>query len=320
MTNRNDDRNDDQRGRTEIVRRIDPRELGLPEGPTTDTALIQDALAHALAQGCNVLAPPTRIQSLPPDHQLSICVVAFDVDGGWNGKSNDSFYQVDGGKVALHKASLNKLAAAAGLSDVPEHCKVEQVEPSFWRASHCVEGKLYDGTVIRRVGTVEVDLRDGSAEAAKAGRGLRNARVFGARNAETKAALRAIRSWLSLQGSYTRDQARQPFVFPRLRWVPDLSDPIIKRMVAAKELGIVDALYGSLGDVTPTLIADAPAATGDPDWAGDAKPDPEPEQRQTGAPPCYKCQRPLSDQEASDSIDAHGAALCYDHRPRGGGR
>jgi hypothetical protein len=62
--------------------------------------------------------------------------------------------------------------------------------------------------------------------------------------AESKAKLRCIRAALGVPVSMPKDQAAKPFVVPAL--VPDLdvSDPEIKRMVAASLLGSQEALYG----------------------------------------------------------------------------
>jgi len=228
-----------------VVQQINPSNYGLPVAPVTDVALVQDALATALSRGCNLLAPLTQLQSLPPDHEIALVVVAFPVDGQWRNKSNGTWYEVDGGKVALHRGALDKLASAAGLSSVPAHCNVELVEKNYWRAKYTVRGKGFDGVERQITKSVEFDVRDGSAEQSKAGRGLRTVRAFGARHAESKAANRAIRSFLGLNGSYTKDEAARPFVFPKLRWVPDMSDPMIKRMVAAKQLGVIDQLFGA---------------------------------------------------------------------------
>jgi hypothetical protein len=62
--------------------------------------------------------------------------------------------------------------------------------------------------------------------------------------AESKAKLRCVRAALGVPVSMPKDQAAKPFVVPAL--VPDLdvSDPEIKRMVAASLIGAQDALYG----------------------------------------------------------------------------
>lgn len=62
--------------------------------------------------------------------------------------------------------------------------------------------------------------------------------------AESKAKLRCIRTAIGLPVSMTPEQAARPFVVPAL--VPDLdvSDPDIKRMVAASLIGAQEALYG----------------------------------------------------------------------------
>jgi len=222
--------------------RVDPTTLGLPARPVTDLALVQDALSHVQHQA-NVLAPMTTLDYLPPDHVVGFRVVLFDADGQWDGKSNGTWYRVDGGKLALHRSALDKLAQAAGISTVDS--KIEVIGPYQWKCTHTVQLKGFDGQTRRIVRSKVLDLADGSPEAGKAGRGLANARAHGPQLCESKAANRAIRAALGLKGAYTPQEARRPFVFPVLTWVPDQDDPEIRRMVAAKELGLVDQLFGS---------------------------------------------------------------------------
>ena len=335
--NRNDNRN--QQPKVSAIVKVDGTRYGLPQGPVTDVGLVRDALATALEKGCNLLAPLTQLQTLPPDHEVALVVVAFPLDGEWSNRSNGTWYEVDGGKVSLHRGALDRLAAAAGLSSVPEHCRVELVETFFWRATYTVRGKGFDGQERTVTKSVEFDVRQDSPEARKLGRGLAGARKFGARHAESKAANRAIRSFLGLNGSYTRAAAAKPFVFPKLQWVPDMSDPMIRRMVAAKQLGIVDQLFGAQAraenapqivqveeeaipeggtapaDPAPTLVPPR-QGTDDPPWAGDRW-----EQENDGSgevPDCSVCGKPLTNRVANYSADKYGEPLCYQHQPRGG--
>lgn len=283
---------------TALIQRIDPSELGLPNQPVIDTHEVNNSLAQALEQGCNVLSPLTQINYIPPDHVIQIRVIYCPLEGGWDngGRSNGTWYQVDGGKIALHRAALEQLASAAGLSDVPELCSVVNVEgsPYYWRATHTVKMKTIDGTdrLVKR--SVGLDLRDGSSELGGASsKRIANMRKFGERQAETKAASRAIRAALGIKGGYTKQEALRPFVLPTLVWRPDMSDPEIKRMVAAKQLGVINELFGAQEQSRIERLNNTPAAQ--------------------GAPPCETCGVALTDEQANRSIDAVGAPLCAEH-------
>ena len=83
----------DDTPKTALVRRIDPAKLGLPTKPVDDPELVGDALEHAAANDCNVLAPITKLQFLPPDHVVAFNVVLFDAsftDEQWNGKKRSN--------------------------------------------------------------------------------------------------------------------------------------------------------------------------------------------------------------------------------------
>ena len=77
--NRNDNRN--QQPKVSAIVKVDGTRYGLPQGPVTDVGLVRDALATALEKGCNLLAPLTQLQTLPPDHEVALVVVAFPLDG-----------------------------------------------------------------------------------------------------------------------------------------------------------------------------------------------------------------------------------------------
>lgn len=335
---------------TALARRIDPAEYGLPKGAITDAEVVEDAFAHASDRGCNILAPITQIH-IPPNHEITFSVVVFPFDDGkWNAKSNGTWYKVDGGKVALHRSALDQLATALGLSSVPNESHTECIALNVWKSKQTFEGRGPDGNNRKRHGSVDVDLSDGSPRAAQAKKGLVNARKFGARLAESMAANRAIRAFCGLKGGYTVDEARQPFVYMTLRWVPDMSDPEVARMVTAKQLGIVSEIYGPAATATlptaPTVIdaeeipesrrlSDNEDARNVGDYQGDTRERQYAEarteqgdqqnqrQRQTQdgtPPPCDTCGSPLAPNVAKYSLDKFGVPLCYPHQQQRGGQ
>lgn len=248
------------------AQRVDPASLGLPVKPVTDVADVRDALVVADARGCNVLAPVTELQHLPPGYQVALRVIAFPVDGAWDGRSNGLWYETDGGKVALHRPCLDQLASLAGLTwDYVKRTDDGSV-PLLWSYEAAATLRAVDGQRRQVIRSRTLDLRDGSPEitdmieaARKQNRGadsqISKARLNGAALAETKATSRVVRAALGLRGSYTKVEAARPFVFPTLVWLPDLSDPEVRRMVTAVELGIARQVYGP-GAASGPVLAD----------------------------------------------------------------
>ena len=242
---------------------IEPASIGLPNGPQTNAAHVTDALGFAEARGCNVLAPLTVIDHIPPDHALALRVVRLPAhfDGQQDkARSNGYWYKVDGGNLALHRASLDQLAAAAGISTVSSKRVDDRSEPLVWEWEVTVSMKGMDGIDRTITRSKSLDLRDGAPETLKTEWGdkkgekrvvpksaqqLLGMRQHGAALCESKAHNRAVRAMLGIKGSYPPAEARAPFVFPRLTWQPNMEDPEIARLVAAKELGVVSQLYGS---------------------------------------------------------------------------
>lgn len=233
---------------------IDPGAYGLPTAPVQNAAHAANALQTALQHGCNVLAPMTQISFIPHGYAVSLRVVTFDgafTEAQRKAKSNGTFYITDEGKLALHRTALDQLAAAAGISWVGRDCgRVDDgQEVYFWRYRMTARYRGFDSTPREISREYELDLRDGSPAAGKAGNGLRNARIYGASLCESKAANRVVRAALGLR-AYTEQEAARPFVFPALVWMPAPS-PEIDRMIAAKELGLVQEVFGpGLGGLT----------------------------------------------------------------------
>ena len=231
-----------------IMRRVDPAELGIEVASSTDIADMRSALVHAAAAGCNVLAPITTLQRIPPMHEMGITVVAFST-AGMGPKGNSTWYTTDGGGLALRRAAIDQLAQAAGLSSVPSGCCVEQVDRGTYKATHTVRGKGLDGT--ERV----------VVASATAGGGK-----YADRKAETMAHNRCVRRFLAIKGSYTKEEAVRPFVLAKVTFAPDMTNPVIAEMVAAKELGIVGEIYGARAAAQrPGQIAEAEIAEVDAD-------------------------------------------------------
>lgn len=238
------------------MERLDPGRAGLPALPVTDVAMVADALEHAQQAGLNVLAPLTKLQIIPPNYQVSIRVVIFPL-GGWRSGtySNGVWYKTDGGGLALHKPALRQLAAAAaaGMSWDTERTD-DQTNPNRWEYKAIGRVRNMDGQWRTVTASKEVDLRDESpmvqdmiASAKKRRRDpwvqIQKARTAGGRMAEAKAINALIRSALGIQGSYTREQAARPFVFPLLIYIPPNTREV-RLLQAAVELGAGADLFG----------------------------------------------------------------------------
>jgi hypothetical protein len=243
---------------------LDPRSYGLPARPTANVDQVEDALHHA-ATRCNLLAPMTKLDMIPPDHVISLRVVSFPPD--WDqlnsaAKGDGNWYKLKGGnKIALSGRALDQLAAAAGISWVSAECgrQDDGSEVYVWHWRMTAELRDFDGRKRRITRERVVDLRKGAPEAeAMSAAQLKGARIHGPAMAESKAANRAVRHLLGISGGYHPAEAERPFVFPALVWVPDTTDPVIKRMVAAERLGIVGDVFGP-GTLGHEEIAEGPA-------------------------------------------------------------
>jgi hypothetical protein len=235
----------DRKERQEL-RIMQTEDYGLPAGPISDVKKITAALQHCEAHGLIVLGNVSTLDRLPPNYVIGFRVVrlpAVFTPQQWNDKSNGLWYRTDGDKLALHRSALERLASGAGISTVSS--TVTELVPNKYRAVVRVRYRTIDGQ------TLEIErskVVDASEDAARLNgwdsRRARREREFAAEKAETKASSRAIRAALGLPSAFPREVAGAEFVIPALQYVPDLEDPEIRRMVAAREMGIVDQLFG----------------------------------------------------------------------------
>jgi len=237
---------------------VDPQRIGLPRGPVTRIELLVDALANA-RQHCNVLAPATTIDHMPPDHGVILQVIHMPPDRDrLNSKtrSDGTWLKVDGGALALHANALNSIAQAAEVSWKPEACRREDDgrQRDFWRWSMTCGRMTLSGRERWVTRSAEYDLREGSEERRRmSDNALTQARKFGARRCETLAASRALRVLLGIR-AYRYAEAQRPFVIPVLRWLPDMTDPMVVRMVTAARLGIAREIFGPPPTAQPTPL------------------------------------------------------------------
>lgn len=209
-------------------------------GAFRDLAKLNSALA-AMASVANVVTPAVMVASIPDGCSAVLTMARIDVNNGGD------VYKV-AGKVALTKAAIERIAAGAGVKIVESARKDDRSDPHYceWTAVAVVPDMF--GREIPMPGSVALDLRDGSAEAQGMGAGLRDARKWILRQAESKAILRAIRRSLQIRSAYTAEEAVRPFVAMQVVFDGSFEDPEMRREYArariAQATGAANLLTG----------------------------------------------------------------------------
>lgn len=231
-------------------------------GASTDNVRIAAGfMKWALDGNAHLISPATA----PPNIPLG-CEFAFSKVIVSNDPNKGDVYRTEGGKLAIHKSGLERIAKAAGVVWDTRQCgrTDDMKDPHF--AAYRVVGHYQDldGTVMPVFGEKQMDLREGSerAKSMKAG-DLQQQRKFIAEHAETKAKLRAIRS-LGIKSGYSDNDLSIPFVVVKLHFngrTNEVDDPdrslqkqyslmIAQNMTGSKNLlGFGDT--SELKDVTP---------------------------------------------------------------------
>lgn len=260
-------------------------------GMLTDVGMINDRLVEA-AEVCNIVTPSMTCSALTPG-----CVVGFDVVRLGPRESYDV-----GGKKALHRVALLRLASAAGFSLNPRASRRTDDKRHPYLVQWHEEGGWMDlhGTVQLVPGDYNLDLRDGSAQSeevlsdakgandqereAKGRMNLMSRRSNILELAQSGAQDKAIRTALAIP-SYSYEEIRRPFVVVRLSYLGHDDNPVLaaenKRAIRAKMLGGISSLFGdppaALAPTSAPLPALPPAAI---DMVAEPPPAPEP------PPPC----------------------------------
>jgi hypothetical protein len=210
----------------------------------------------------NLLLPKIHMGSLPEGTLLAVREVHIQ-------PNEPGMYKVDGGKQALGKAQLNRIAAAAGITWVSVERTDDRKHPHYCEvtARACVTD--FDGTARESVGTKTIDMRadavdgqpgpelDAMLKAAArnnrdASKQIEQQRKFIAEICASKAMNRAIADVLAIRRSYEPKELAKPFIVPKL--VPDTSNPVAQNMVLAQMTGAANALYGRPQQQPPTVV------------------------------------------------------------------
>lgn len=217
-----------------------------------------DALREALdglSEHANLLLPVQRVGLIPQGHAVTVAAHAVDVE--------NETYPVKGGrgKRALHKAALDKIGAAAGLTWGMSRREDNGAHPHVCEIVVVCEVQDLDGKSRRIEARKRLDLRDdapmaleilANAETAEKGaRQLRQTRAFITEHTESKARNRAVRLALGLRQAYTAQELSRPFVAAKMVWTGNYGDPATNRAVAllsaAKALGAGAELFAHVG-------------------------------------------------------------------------
>jgi len=220
-----------------------------------------------LDQKYNVLAP-IELGPIPAMHTPMASLVQVDPV-----PANGDIYEIVAGqgKFAYSKALLDRIAAAAGISWLPEVCGRADAgtDPEVVRFRMGAKRKELDGQWRVVVREYEFDLRARQkeledtvpkrkwitdiADLTKRQRAITEAvdkdmvqlRKHKVGRAESGAANRVVRVFLGIKSGYTKEQIAKPVVVPKLVFTPDYSDPEIRRFMLAEATGTISELYGA---------------------------------------------------------------------------
>lgn len=223
-----------------------------------------NSLVRALQANGDVIliTPATQLAAVPPFHAVSMTMVRADPTNG------AEVYDVGGGKKALGKPVLDRIAAAAGVRWTRSERTDDRSSPWYveWTAECCY--RALDGRTLTSIGSRSVDLRPGGADyigfvddaarrlskanrphdyaaaEAEAEKQISVARKFITSLAESKAKNRAIRS-MGLPSGMSAADIGKPFLVLSLVQNLDPSRPDEREVLLAQAAGATDALFGA---------------------------------------------------------------------------
>jgi len=273
---------------TSDLTKRDPRDnLARIQGEHREPAKLQQWMQWA-SHNCHLVSPAPSVGALPEGFSVALSVVHIDAREMAQG---GEVYDV-GGKSALGKSALQRIAGALGLSWDPQQSRRldDGSDPHYCHYRAVGTVTQFDGSTMVLVADKEMDLRDGAAqvealwdryraglEAHRRGQRkrapneptgqIREMRLHILSHAQSKAQLRAIRS-LGVRTSYVPADLGKPFVCARLMFTGQSNDPEMKRrfseMLAAHHLGR-SMLYGPPEQPAPAkqIAAHAPPPVGE---------------------------------------------------------
>lgn len=202
---------------------------------------------HEYRETAHVLIPEQRLAQVSPFFKISVNAVRLSPN-----PDDRDIWKLPGGKYALSKQGLYKIASAAGISfGVSEVVKVERdyvcVKASVMKRNSSGEWETRTGTAEIDLDVVQEDLYMANVDkmqknyqyapknddecVAKARAEAMKIRRHKVARCETGAYLRAIRAMLPLKGEYSQDDFKKPFIVAACHYAPDYSDPMVLQLV-----------------------------------------------------------------------------------------
>lgn len=236
--------------------------------------------------GFNILTPAVALGTIPKDHRIVVSRVSIDPNPA-HGEVYQNTLFTKNGEVAISKVGLEKLAQCAGIN-------IERIErldsgtvPFFWEYQAYGWWLGFDGTIIQRTKGRQLDLRDGS----KALKGFTDnqidqARIHGPAVCESKAINRLYRTY-GIKQKYFQAELARPFIVCKMRYEPDMSNPLTNAIVNQLRMGATKLLFPMAIDVSMVdplkLPEHARPRTAPP--AADMTDEDDPEPAKRAAPP-----------------------------------
>lgn len=254
--------------RSITTRHADTLVQGAASDPQAVTAKLRE-----LSEQYHLVSPATSCPALPEGCGVAISLVHVDPDPDPY-KGPKEVYDV-GGRLGLSGTTLDRVAAAAGLSwDPVRSGRLDDGrDPHYCHFRAVGTVRNFDGSERTVSGEVEIDARDGSPqieeiiEKAKRGRNgprdpanqIRELRKFLLRHAESKARNRAI-ACMGVKRSYAPNELQKPFAVARIMWTGETSDPELRREAfLARQAAMSGSAAMLYGQAQPRAL---PASTG----------------------------------------------------------
>ena len=185
----------------------------------------------------NVLVPTESVRQVNPYLVPDIEVVRLSVDESKGDIYHDN--QMKSGHYAPTAKGLAKIRQVAGIDEIDSRRTDDGKDPEVVEWTVVIEMALPSGQRVRAHGSKRMDM---NAMSFASDSHRRKARQFLLEHAQTKALNRAIRSMLTLHGSMPKVEIAKPFAI--LRWVPNMSDPDVRRRMLDNLLPASVAAYG----------------------------------------------------------------------------
>lgn len=199
-------------------------------------------IAQWRKDGFNVLTPAIALGTIPRDHKIVVSRVSIDPNPN-NGEVYQNTLFTKQGEVAISKVGLEKMAQSAGISID----RIERVDsgtvPYLWSYRAYGWWLGFDGSRIDRTKVRTLDLRDGS-DALKGftANQIAQARIHGESVCESKAVNRLYRTY-GIKQKYYQAELERPFIVCKLRWDPDMTNPMVAAIVTQVRMGATSLIF-----------------------------------------------------------------------------